>query len=218
MGEFDAGGDMICQNCESAGGSSGTPNVPCQRCGMYLPSHELRMWNSRLYCAYCIMDLQDEEKRGKAERARAGSESVRAAAICERCGREADQLYTVQGRKLCASCYSLGSPGGASPGATPLLSLIVEKVAVALGVRQKPRTIPTLPPGKIGVRVPSAEEEKERQKISQERFNLKERRMMEEERGEIGIEEPLSEQHSRERKPSAESKKGFFSRHTEGKK
>jgi len=74
LGEFDAGGDMVCQNCEArgSGGAGGTPDVPCQRCGMYLPSHELRMWNSRLYCAYCIMDIQDEEKRGKAREARAG--------------------------------------------------------------------------------------------------------------------------------------------------
>ena len=77
LGEFDAGGDMICQNCEArgSGAAGGTPDVPCQRCGMYLPSHELRMWNSRLYCSYCIMDIQDEEKRAKAGSARAASSS-----------------------------------------------------------------------------------------------------------------------------------------------
>lgn len=68
MDGLDAGGNMICDNCESSmhGGGSGT-DVPCQRCGMYLPSHELQMWNSRLYCAYCIMDIKDEEKRTKGE-------------------------------------------------------------------------------------------------------------------------------------------------------
>jgi len=32
---------------------------------MYLPSHELKMLNSRLYCAYCTMDVQDEIERQK---------------------------------------------------------------------------------------------------------------------------------------------------------
>lgn len=68
MEGLDAGGNMICDNCEASmhGGGSGT-DVPCQRCGMYLPSHELQMWNSRLYCAYCIMDIKDEEKRTTGE-------------------------------------------------------------------------------------------------------------------------------------------------------
>ena len=67
---LDVGGDMICSDCEAAGsGGHGTgTDVPCQRCGMYLPSHELQMWNSRLYCAYCIMDIKDEDARAKGEK------------------------------------------------------------------------------------------------------------------------------------------------------
>jgi hypothetical protein len=216
MGEFDAGGDMVCQNCEAAGsaGAGGTPDVPCQRCGMYLPPHELRMWNSRLYCAYCIMDIQDEEKRARGADARgAGGEGGRGNGICERCGRETDTLYSVQGRRLCSSCYSVGSQGGAGAGGAPLLSLIVEKVALALGVRQKPRIIPAPPQGKVGIRAEgNAPDDRERQRKSLERFNLKERRMMEEEEGQLGVEEPLSEGHRQEKKPSPEARKKFFSR------
>lgn len=71
MDGIDVGGDGICSDCEAAGSGghgSGTPtDVPCQRCGMYLPSHELQMWNSRLYCSYCIMDIKDEEKHAKGQ-------------------------------------------------------------------------------------------------------------------------------------------------------
>ena len=218
IGEFDAGGDMICQNCESSAGGSGMgKDVPCQRCGMYLPSHELRMHNSRLYCAYCIMDVQDEEKYAKG-RGSAGSEAGRLTGICERCGRETDTLYSVQGRRLCSSCHSAGSPGGADSGGTPMLSLIVERVAGVFGVRKKPNIVPTLPPGKIGIRAPSAQEDKERQKKSLERFNLKERRMMEEEEGQLGETEPLSEGHRKEKKPSPEARKKFFPHLGGGKK
>jgi hypothetical protein len=94
-----------------------------------------------------------------------------------------------------------------------VLSLIVERVARAFGVRQKPRVVPVLPPGKISIRAPlNAQEDKERQRKSQERFNLKERRMMEEEEGQLGIEKPLSEGHRQEKKPSPAAKKQFFSK------
>jgi len=58
LGEYSAGG--LCSSCSSLADAE---NVQCQRCGMYLPSHELKMLNSRLYCAYCIMDVQDEIER-----------------------------------------------------------------------------------------------------------------------------------------------------------
>ena len=217
LDEFDAGGDMICQNCESAvaSGQGGGSTVPCQRCGMYLPSHELRMHNSRLYCAYCIMDVQDDEKRSKSAgegRGVGGERGGRVPGICERCGRETDTLYTVQGRKMCAGCYSVGSGAGGA-GAPSVLGMIIEKVAGAFGVRQKPKIIPVLPLGKISTRAPlNAHDDKERQRKSQERFNLKERRMMEEEEGQIGIERPLSEGRHQEKKPSPEARKNFFSK------
>lgn len=55
-------GAHLCASCIALADAD---NVPCQRCGMYLPSHELKMFNSRLYCSYCIMDLQDEEEQQK---------------------------------------------------------------------------------------------------------------------------------------------------------
>jgi len=212
LAEFDVGGDMICQNCESSGASHGGAGlgVPCQRCGMYLPSHELRMHNSRLYCAYCIMDVQDDERRSKAVAGKgaSGEEINRRGGICDRCGKETDTLYSVQGRKLCSGCHTVGSgEGGAS--APSVLGLIIEKVAVALGVRQKPKIIPVLPQGKISIKV--WDDDKARQKKSQERFNLKERRMMEEEEGQLGVAEPLSEGHKKEKKPAPEARKKFFS-------
>src|SRR3989338_223562 len=69
MEGLDAGGNMLCDNCEAAMHSTGSgTDVPCQRCGMYLPSHELQMWNSRLYCSYCIMDLKDEDRMGREQK------------------------------------------------------------------------------------------------------------------------------------------------------
>ena len=215
LDEFDEGGDMICQNCESAAtsGQGGGSTAPCQRCGMYLPSHELRMHNSRLYCAYCIMDVQDDERRSKAagEGRGAGEGGGKAPGICERCGRETDTLYMVQGRRMCSGCYSVGSGAGGA-GAPSMLGIIIEKVAGAFGVRKKPKAIPVLPTGKIIMRAPSAQEDRDRQRKSTERFDLKERRMMEEEEGQIGIEEPLSESRHQEKKPSPEARKQFFSK------
>jgi hypothetical protein len=220
LDEMDAGGDMICQNCESAAssGHGGNASVPCQRCGMYLPPHELRMHNSRLYCSYCIMDVQDEEKRSKAGDGRGvGGAGGRSTGICERCGRETDTLYSVQGRKLCSSCYSVGSGAGGA-GAPSVLGLIIETVAGALGVRQKPKVILAPPAGKIGVRAASASEDKESQRKSLERFDLKERRMLQEEEGQLGAAEPLSEGHREEKKPAPDARKKFFSQHSGEKK
>ena len=210
LDDFDAGGNMICQNCESSGASQvgAGLGVPCQRCGMYLPSHELRMHNSRLYCAYCIMDVQDDEKRSKSAGTVVGEETSRGSGTCERCGRKTDRRYTVFGRKLCSSCYSVGSGEGGA-GAPSVLGLIIGKVAVALGVRQKPKVIPVLPPGRIDIR--EWDDDKARQRKSQERFNLKERRMMEEEEGQLGVAEPLSEGHRKEKKPAPDARKKFFS-------
>lgn len=75
MEGLDAGGNMLCDNCEASMHSTGSgTDVPCQRCGMYLPSHELQMWNSRLYCSYCIMDLKDEERMGREQKKPEGAE------------------------------------------------------------------------------------------------------------------------------------------------
>ena len=215
MGDFDAGGNMICQNCEAAtiGGQGGGANVPCQRCGMYLPSYELRMFNSRLYCSYCIMDMQDDEKRSKAAVGGrgVGEEGGRARGTCERCGRDTDTLYSVQGRKLCSRCYSVGSGAGGAD-APSVLGTIIEKVALALGVRQKPKAIPVLPLEKIRINTEAEHGDKKSLQKSMEKFNVKERRMMEEEEGELGVVEPLSEGRTSEKKPAPDARKKFFSR------
>jgi len=160
-----------------------------------------------------MMDMQGKENAGKRrERGGAGSGSGQALGICERCGRETDTLYSVQGRRLCQSCYSAGGAGGAS-----LLSLIVERAAFALGVGRKLKVIPVPPPKKMGVRAPAPQEDGERRRKSLERFDLKERRMMMEEEGQLGI-EPLSEGRKKERKPSPAARKKFFSQHSEKRK
>ena len=97
-GTFTESLSGICATCESSSRHIGTPDeVPCQRFGMYLPPHELRMWNSRLYCAYCIMDIQDEEnlmhRREGAKREQPaeggsegrGQESGKSSGVCEKC-------------------------------------------------------------------------------------------------------------------------------------
>ena len=217
MGDFDAGGDMVCQNCEAAGsgGAGGTPNVPCQRCGMYLPSYELRMWNSRLYCAYCIMDIQDEEKRVKAREGRGAEEIIRALGICERCGRETAALYVVNGRKLCQPCYAADGGGGAS--SPSMLGQIVQMAAAMLGVRQKPKIIPMPPLEGMRVKSGGAPGNDSARQKGAEKFSVRERRMVEEEEGELGI-EPLTEGRTQEKKPAPEARKKFFSQHSEEKK
>lgn len=134
-----------CASCQSSHGS-GT-DVPCQRCGMYLPSHELQMWNSRLYCAYCIMDVKDEEKmiterRGHvAEGAEAGVSAEhgkgKESGVCERCGREVPRLYTLSGRNICEFCYSeeFGTPP--SPARPSFFGQIVVQAQQILGIRPR---------------------------------------------------------------------------------
>ena len=150
----------LCANCQAAQGSGAAGDVPCQRCGMYLPSHELQMWNSRLYCAYCIMDIKDEEERHRkfAERheqpvgreAGAGaaggisSEMGRSTGICERCGRGADQLYTLSGRRVCERCYTDES-GSAPAGTGPTFFAQIVARAARIFKTEKPRVLVAQP-------------------------------------------------------------------------
>ncbi|MEM2138213.1 MAG: hypothetical protein QW568_03950 [Candidatus Anstonellaceae archaeon] len=121
--DFDVGGDGICHNCEASSGHGSGTDVPCQRCGMYLPSHELQMWNSRLYCAYCIMDVKDEEKmmrEGGKHHHKPDSEPLdqdfgKRQERCQKCGRSADFLYSSQGMRLFSHCYSEGGATGGKP-------------------------------------------------------------------------------------------------------
>ncbi len=160
LGEYSSG--ELCPGCQSTQRGSGTPDdVPCQRCGMYLPSHELQMWNARLYCAYCIMDVKDEEKMhqkyaGKDERARqeagssgsshggdapgaghggAAADSLGISGVCERCGKETDPLYSLAGRRVCGACYDEeGKPPPFS--STSFFGQLVIRAKEAVGIRQ----------------------------------------------------------------------------------
>ncbi len=149
IGELDHGGNMICQNCESAQNT----DVPCQRCGMYLPPHELRMWNSRLYCAYCIMDVQDEERiirqSGRNALSHEGgshgagglpSERGGMCGTCDRCGRETGTLYMSQGRRLCLECHSEGESGTSS---APLFGIgqLAARAKKIFGIACEPKII-----------------------------------------------------------------------------
>jgi len=161
LGDFDAGGDGICANCEASSGfgSGSSTDVPCQRCGMYLPPYELRMWNSRLYCSYCIMDIQDEEKYGhqKPKPEEHGGVfpggfpdegggnlpqgSKASSGTCERCGRQTDTLYSLSGRRVCSHCYSEGGAGSGAGGASILSQLITKaKEAFGMGPKILPKT------------------------------------------------------------------------------
>jgi hypothetical protein len=113
-------------------------DVPCQRCGMYLPRHELQMWNARYYCQYCIMDIRDEEKAFE-RRVRREEQLERperqdrydkepmqhypTGEQCQRCGKAVEMLYDFGGRRLCRSC--LEDEGGKPPTSPSSLGAMV---------------------------------------------------------------------------------------------
>lgn len=217
IGSADDGTGGICPSCESAGSGIGkAADVPCQRCGMYLPSHELRMYNSRLYCAYCIMDVQDEEKYGK-ERQRAKEERrpeekgaidlqpYGKTGVCEKCGRETATFYSFGGKRLCEQCCNNESGGGAVGGAgfPPVFQAIVERVRGALGMKEAPKII-------------SAPQSQQPTGNNETVFDLKKRRMVEQDH--MGKQEPLHEKKREERKASKKSKESFFGLHPGAKK
>ncbi len=78
-----ASGMPVCISCEGTPETGGM-DTPCQRCGVYVPSHELKMYRSRLYCNYCIMDMEDDgrreeegiRKRTQSEMEREGREEI----------------------------------------------------------------------------------------------------------------------------------------------
>ncbi|MCX8175200.1 MAG: hypothetical protein N3E51_03275 [Candidatus Micrarchaeota archaeon] len=171
---FDAGGDLLCEDCEAASGHGSGTDVPCQRCGMYLPPHELRMWNSRLYCAYCIMDIQDEEHYGRAKshsikgtEKEAGGESgephlphdmPKTPLVCERCGKASSVLYTNVGMRLCPACASEG--GAAAPAGFLGLGVLSSLIKKASALLLKPKIVAKKNAG--GFAVLPAEESKNR--------------------------------------------------------
>lgn len=213
-GSFTDHASGTCSICEaSSGHGTGTPaDVPCQRCGMYLPSHELQMWNARLYCAYCIMDMRDEEEmlrrhartppRTPEGGAAPGSEKTRAPessgifGTCEKCGAQENQLYSLNGRLLCQRCCS-ESGGAAGPGS--MFGMIVQQVRKLIRKKEEPKILVAQPPD------------------AQELFDPQRRRMVQSHDG-LDAALPLSEDKSEAKKPSAKAKKSFFSLHSEKKK
>lgn len=122
------------------------------------------MWNSRLYCAYCIMDVQDEDERHRkqaaerrptpaAESGRGGAEGAGAgvpleigkgSGTCERCGRSAEQLYSLSGRRVCGTCYA--DVSGSPPASTgpSFFAQIVVRAKQALGIGKNEEGAPKI--------------------------------------------------------------------------
>lgn len=199
--DYEVAGDGLCMNCQTIAPTHGTgTDVPCQRCGMYLPSTELKMWNSRLFCNYCIMDIQDEERMMHPERRTpekvqpAVQElSSRGAGVCERCGRQSDTLYSLSGKNLCSACYSDSASGGEPPEGKPsMFGQIVRGAKRALGFKEEPKLIVNEGPQEIV-------------------FDLRRRQMVGKKVG-VEAQSPLREERQEPRllKASEKSKKSFF--------
>ena len=208
----------LCSSCSISSHGIGTPDdVPCQRCGMYLPPHELRMWNSRLYCSYCIMDIQDAEQLGRREKrpepegeggknpsgegAPQGGSS--APGTCERCGRQADALYVRSGQRLCIQCSQSG--GEAGTGRASPFGQLVMKVKKALGI--SPRLV---------AKNPQASGRQEAEQPDPQVFSIKDRQM-EERKPEIAEQKLMGEEPKEKKKPAPKAKKFFFDMHPEEK-
>lgn len=201
LADYDAGHDGLCMNCASAssGYGSGT-DVPCQRCGMYLPPTELKMWNSRLFCNYCIMDIQDEERMMHPERrtpekvhGTIPQQASCGAGTCERCGRQADTLYLLSGKKLCPACYFAASGGAPAEGRPSMFGQIIRVAKRALGMKEEPKLIVNQVPQEIV-------------------FDLRRRRMVDKKIG-VEAQPPLKEERQEPKilRASEKSKKSFFS-------
>ncbi|MEM2963019.1 MAG: hypothetical protein QXN01_00805 [Candidatus Anstonellales archaeon] len=113
-----------CVSCEDQMQKVGS-EIPCQRCGIYVPTHELKMFRSRLFCNYCIMDMEDEQ-RSEEIRIRKNIISIERedlasdkdeihsessiGGICEKCQINSDILYFLSGKKLCKKCFENFTP------------------------------------------------------------------------------------------------------------
>ncbi|MCX8194960.1 MAG: hypothetical protein N3G22_02530 [Candidatus Micrarchaeota archaeon] len=168
---------------------------------MYIPYTELKMWNSRLYCNYCIMDIQDEEEMVRKAGRKEGKESEKilpelpssGIGTCERCGKQAQQLYLFFGRKLCLQCYNSSSEQGQPPTSGPsLFGQIVRLLSSGFRDRRQPRII-------------AAQQIKEKPK---EVFDIGLRRMVPQ-KSEIELAAPLIEEKKKDR---IAKKKGAKSR------
>jgi hypothetical protein len=192
---------------------------------MYLPPHELRMWNSRLYCSYCIMDIQDDEQRIKREKKPEGEgareEGRRVPGTCERCGRQTDVLYVRSGQRLCMQCSQ--SDGEAGTGRASLFGQLIVRVKKALGL--SPRLVAKNPPeagwpspkqqGQTAAqngKMPSGPQGQQGTQV----FSIKDRQM-EERKPEITGQKLMGEEPEEKKKPAPKAKKFFFAMHPEEK-
>ena len=216
-GAFTEHASGLCGNCEASSGyGAGTPaDVPCQRCGMYLPSHELKMWNSRLYCSYCIMDIQDEEKMGRREKRRperesgdAQQEGAGTSGVCEQCGKQSGILYVLSGRRLCQQCFS-ASGGEAGIGWLPHFGQIILRIKKAIGIKPK-IIVNTAPAAQQGGA--SQQSEQSGAQAGEQVFGIK-NRQMEDRKSDMEAQSPISEEKRGGSKPSRTAKKFFFGMH-----
>jgi hypothetical protein len=185
---------------------------------MYLPSHELQMWNSRLYCAYCIMEVKDEEKMAKAhssptqEREGMPQESRMGTGNCDRCGRQSEFLYSAGGRRLCQHCYSDGADESSKPGGISQIAVFIKSI---FGKKEPPKVLPNQ------MRItPSAQRNPDSQKpapfpsteANEQHFDVQSRSLVEKKTG-MGAQIPIAEGAKEDKKPSPKMKKDFFRLH-----
>jgi hypothetical protein len=171
-----------------------------------------------------------ESGSGKADELRLQQYRRASAGICERCGREADVLYLVQGRKLCSQCVQIGGVEGSSPS---FFGQIVATVKKAIGVREKPKITVNQPLSqsfdiksrKMVDRKEAAQSEKE-EALSEDRayneqppkpppevFDMNNRKFEDKKEG-MEAQQPINESAREEKKPAPKKiKKLFFKMH-----
>jgi len=126
------------------------------------------------------MDVQDEENRMRKhteakrhEEAASGSggagqQSGSAQGVCDKCGRQAETLYSLGGQRLCGPCYSEsgGSAGGSAPS---VFGQFVQQLRKLIRKPQPPKIIAAQPlekqqaPGTGFRKVEGAQQSSERQ-------------------------------------------------------
>lgn len=120
--QYGTDGMSYCDSCLFYG-----MNKQCNKCGMYLPSLELQMYNGQWYCPYCVMDLRDANKPKYDKKENYAVETIKYES-CERCGRQLkDYLYVYKGRKLCHPCVEEEKDKDPGPIAPPPMRVSLER-------------------------------------------------------------------------------------------
>lgn len=150
--DYGSDGLAYCQSCIFYG-----MNKQCWKCRMYLPASEMQQYRGQWTCPICISHMREEDR--KENEYKGGDERFRAYAYseyCDRCGRDLDIVYVLNGRKLCRSCVDAeqkkwevvgGGPSGASQRVTirplrvtselSLLEKIINEFLFRLGLKKK---------------------------------------------------------------------------------